>query len=112
MALCIDILCIGSKGNRQGAWRPPPASGKCGVRIFAWDRSGPSVGSVANTARWPRVHTHWLFYFPVADLEGSLELVRTNGGRTLAPFVLPNGHRLVPCDDPQGAAFGLFSAVR
>jgi predicted enzyme related to lactoylglutathione lyase len=83
-----------------------------GFRTFAWDPSGRKVGSVANTARWPGVHTHWLFYFPVVDLEASLALVRANGGKTLAPVVLPNGDRLAPCDDPQGAAFGLFSSVR
>lgn len=80
-----------------------------GFRTFAWDRSGGNVGSVANTARWPGVHTHWLFHFPVADLEASLALVRAKGGKALAPVALPNGSRLVACDDPQGAAFGLFS---
>jgi predicted enzyme related to lactoylglutathione lyase len=83
-----------------------------GFRTFAWERAGESVGSVANTARWPGVHTHWLFYFPVADLEASLALVRAKGGKTLEPVILPNGHRLAPCDDPQGAAFGLFSRGR
>ena len=39
----------------------------------------------ANTARWPGVHTHWLFYFPVADLEASLTLVRAKGGKALSP---------------------------
>ncbi|MBN9159948.1 MAG: VOC family protein [Myxococcales bacterium] len=83
-----------------------------GLRMFAWDRSGETVGSIANTARLPGVHTHWLFYFPVADLEASLALVRAKGGKTLAPVVLPNGNRLAPCDDPQGAAFGLFSSAQ
>jgi predicted enzyme related to lactoylglutathione lyase len=83
-----------------------------GLRTFAWDRGGEDVGSIANTARWPGVHTHWLFYFPVADLDASLELVCAKGGKTLAPVVLPNGHRVAPCDDPQGTAFGLFASVR
>jgi predicted enzyme related to lactoylglutathione lyase len=79
------------------------------VRIFAWDGTGGNVGSVANTARLPGVHPHWLFSFPVANLEASLALVRAKGGKTLAPVTLPNGHRVAACDDPQGAAFGLFS---
>ncbi len=83
-----------------------------GLRIFASDRADGNVGSIANTARLPGVHIHWLFCFPVADLEGSLALVRAKGGKTLAPVVLPNGDRLAPCDDPQGAAFGLFSCAR
>lgn len=81
-----------------------------GFRAFAWNGSGESVGSIANTARWPGVHTHWLFYFPVADLDAALAVVHEKGGKTLPPVTLPNGRRLAPCDDPQGTAFGLFSA--
>lgn len=83
-----------------------------GTRIFAWDRSRESVGSMANTARWPGVHVHWLFGFPTTDLEAASTLVIEKGGKALEPFVLPNGGRIVPCDDPQGAAFALFSSTR
>lgn len=83
-----------------------------GFRMFAWDPSGPTVGSMANTARQPGVHVHWLYYFPVADLDASLERVRANGGKAFTEAVLPNGHRIAACDDPQGAAFGLFSSQR
>jgi predicted enzyme related to lactoylglutathione lyase len=80
-----------------------------GYRMFAWDDSGKSAGSMANTARWPGVHTHWLFYFPVADLEASVAAVRAKGGHVVGnPAVLPNGDRIAPCNDPQGAAFGLL----
>ncbi len=65
------------------------------------------VGSLANTARAPRVHVHWIYCFPVADLEASLVLARAQGGQTHEPVVLTDGHRLAPCEDPQGAAFGL-----
>ena len=70
--------------------------------------TGRSVGSVADTARLPGVHPQWLFFFPVADLEASLEKVRAAGGIALAPFRTSNGHRAVACDDPQRAAFGLW----
>jgi predicted enzyme related to lactoylglutathione lyase len=81
-------------------------------RIFAWEASGQSVGSMANTARLPGVHPHWLFFFPVADLEASLAKVRAKGGRVVAgSAVLPNGDRLGSCEDPQGAAFGLHQAT-
>jgi uncharacterized protein len=79
-----------------------------GHRMFAWDGSDKSVGSMANTARWPGVHAHWMFYFPVADLEAKVAQVQAQGGRVLASgTTLPNGDRLAPCEDPQGAAFGL-----
>ena len=76
--------------------------------MFAWDDSGKSVGGMANTARAPEVHAHWLYCFPVADLDGALAKVSAKGGRALTPAVLPNGDRIAPCDDPQGAAFGLL----
>jgi predicted enzyme related to lactoylglutathione lyase len=79
-----------------------------GHRMFAWEGSSKSVGSMANTARWPGVHAHWLFYFPVGDLEAAVAKVKAHGGRVLtSPAELPNGARLAPCEDPQGAAFGL-----
>lgn len=79
------------------------------IRMFAWEPSGETVGSIARTARSPGVHVHWLYYFPVADLDASLALVSAKGGKTLAPIDLPDGNRLAACEDPQGAAFGLFS---
>jgi predicted enzyme related to lactoylglutathione lyase len=79
-----------------------------GFRMFAWEAGGASVGSMANTARWPGVHTHWLYYFPVLDLEGVLAKIREKGGRVQgSPAVLSSGDRLAACEDPQGAAFGL-----
>jgi predicted enzyme related to lactoylglutathione lyase len=80
-----------------------------GHRLFTWGDSGASVGSIANTARWPGVHAHWMFYFPVGDLEAALAKVRARGGRVIAPpAVLTNGVRLAPCEDGQEAAFGLL----
>jgi predicted enzyme related to lactoylglutathione lyase len=83
-----------------------------GHKMFAWDDSGKSVGSIANTGRWPGVHPHWLFYFPVADLDASAARVQARGGRVVAsPALFPNGDRLAPCEDGQGAAFGLYQSA-
>jgi predicted enzyme related to lactoylglutathione lyase len=79
-----------------------------GHRTFRWNGARKDVGSIANTARLPGVHPHWLFYFPVADLGSTLAKVTLCGGRALTPVVLPNGDRIVACEDPQGAAFGLI----
>lgn len=81
-----------------------------GHRMFAWPGAiTTSIGSMANTGRWPGIHPHWLFYFQVPDLDAALARAQASGGRPASrPAVLPNGSRLVPCDDPQGAAFGLY----
>jgi predicted enzyme related to lactoylglutathione lyase len=77
-------------------------------RVFRWDGARGNVGSMANTARLPGVHPHWLFYFPVPDLASTLAAVSRCGGRALAPVVLPSGEQLAACEDPQGAAFALI----
>jgi predicted enzyme related to lactoylglutathione lyase len=83
-----------------------------GYRMFAWDGSRKSVGSMANTARSPGVHPHWLFYFPVSDLEATMAKVRARGGNApVGATVLPNGDRIAPCEDGQGAAFGLYESA-
>ncbi len=83
-----------------------------GYRMFAWDGSGEPVGSMANTARLPGVHPHWLYFFPVADIDGTIAKVRARGGEIIAnQATLPNGDRIVPCHDPQGAAFGLCQSA-
>jgi hypothetical protein len=81
-----------------------------GYRMFAWDGSGKSVGGMGNTARSPGVHAHWLFHFPVTDLDARVVQVRAKGGVVGGAAVLPNGDRIVGCEDPQGAAFGLYQA--
>lgn len=81
-----------------------------GHRLFAWRRGSEAVGSIANTARWPGVHTHWLFYFTVADIESAVARVRASGGTAMHPLSLP-GKRLSACEDPQRAAFGLIQVV-
>jgi predicted enzyme related to lactoylglutathione lyase len=37
----------------------------------------------------------------------ALAVLRSAGGVIVGPFVLPDGERVVVCDDPQGAAFAL-----
>jgi uncharacterized protein len=83
---------------------PDPVGGH---RLFAWREGGAVVGSVGNTARWEGVHPHWLFYFPVADVEATAERVRSLGGSAREVVRLRSGGALCACEDPQGAAFGL-----
>jgi uncharacterized protein len=75
---------------------------------FAWERGEPAVGSMADVSARSGVHPHWLFHLHVAALDPALDAVRANGGTVVGPFVLPNGDRVGICDDPQGAAFGLY----
>jgi predicted enzyme related to lactoylglutathione lyase len=80
-----------------------------GHRMFAWGGAGVSHGSMANTAQWPGVHVHWMYYFRVADLDAAAAQVQEHGGLVVgSASTLPNGSRVWPCEDAQGAAFGLY----
>lgn len=64
---------------------------------------------IAETANLPGVHPHWLFYFEVSDIERCAKQTVEAGGKVLGPArELWSGGRIVACDDPFGAAFGLI----
>ena len=77
---------------------------------FTWNGGRTAVGSACDMASRPHVHAQWLFFFATPDLDASIARVRELGGLTLRPTMTADGHRVVPCDDPQGAAFGLYEA--
>jgi hypothetical protein len=78
---------------------------------FSWDSTPTPVGSTSDIGRRPHVHPQWLYFFRTLDLDAALARVRELGGLTLPPTWTPEGHRVAACDDPQGAAFGLFQDV-
>lgn len=76
-------------------------------QMFAWDASGRTVGSMTSILS-PAVHPQWLYFFPVADIEDSQARVRAGRGTALGQTQTPTGEIVVPCEDPQGAAFALY----
>jgi len=76
--------------------------------VFGWNRGRTAVGSACDMASRPHVHAQWLYFFTSPDLDASIARVREFGGLALRPTTTADGHRVVACDDPQGAAFGLY----
>jgi predicted enzyme related to lactoylglutathione lyase len=74
---------------------------------FAWSGTSDDAGAITDITGLPGRHPHWLFQFPVADLDRAVRFVRERGGVVIGPFGLPRGERVAVCDDPQGAAFAL-----
>jgi predicted enzyme related to lactoylglutathione lyase len=103
---CYQTLC----GWAMQQYADPGAESGA-YRLFAWEASGPAVGSMTQIARPAEVHPQWLFFFPVADLDRALARVRALGGLALAPVTTASGARAAGCDDPQGGAFGLWQAI-
>ena len=77
---------------------------------FTWDGRRSAVGSACDMASRPHVHAQWLYFFATRDLDASVARVRELNGLALRPTTTADGHRVVACDDPQGAAFGLYEA--
>ena len=80
--------------------------------MFTWGDGGPAVGSMADSARLPHVHPHWLFFFSVPDLNASVASVLDGGGSALDITRTSDGDLVVACEDPQRAAFGLYQFTK
>jgi predicted enzyme related to lactoylglutathione lyase len=91
-----ELVDRGDEGHYQG---------------FTWSTDGSPAGIVSDAARSPSIHPQWLYFFRVSNLEEKLALVRKLGGTPLDPVRTSRGDLIAPCDDPQGAAFGLFEAA-
>jgi hypothetical protein len=51
----------------------------------------------------------WIVYFPVPDLDRSLEVVLEGGGTVVSPMRTAGGARYVIVQDPAGAVFALVT---
>jgi predicted enzyme related to lactoylglutathione lyase len=80
-------------------------------RLFSWDENGATSGSIFDIARFPHIHSQWLFYFRVDDLERSAARVTELGGLALPSMNGADGSMMTACDDGQGAAFGIYQSV-
>jgi predicted enzyme related to lactoylglutathione lyase len=51
----------------------------------------------------------WLYYFSVSDIEAAAKQVAACGGNIIyGPLTVPGAARIIQCQDPQGAIFGLM----
>jgi predicted enzyme related to lactoylglutathione lyase len=74
---------------------------------------GPPVGGMLSSAKLPGIHSHWLYYFEVSDLDAALAEVEARRG-TVVGVRDPSGDvaRHALCEDFAGAIFGLREARR
>lgn len=65
-------------------------------------------GMLQMTEEWGEIPPYWGVYFHVADLPGTVQSIKANGGSTMCePFETPVGPMAV-ASDPQGAAFNVI----
>jgi predicted enzyme related to lactoylglutathione lyase len=81
-------------------------------QLFAPAAGLPPVGGMMQ--RPPQVPTTcWLHYFNVDALDAAVGRVRDGGGQAPGtPMQVPGGSWVMPCVDPQGAAFALVGRQR
>ncbi len=77
-------------------------------QLFA--AGGVPIGGMMRRADGGKRAT-WLYYIYVEQIDAAAERVRSHGGKTLeAASEVPGGLWIVPCTDPQGAAFALLGS--
>jgi predicted enzyme related to lactoylglutathione lyase len=81
------------------------------ARVFSSRDGEPPIGSAASILDPQRTHPSWTWFFEVPDLDAALAHVRDTGGVHLPIHRAPFGARSAACDDPQGAAFGLWQTA-
>jgi predicted enzyme related to lactoylglutathione lyase len=87
--------------------------GQRGELPFALARMGSdAVGGIVDVSSIADAAPQWLSFMAVADLDRSVDLVRSEGGKVIIePRNLPNA-RVAAVADPQGAPLGLAQIRR
>lgn len=84
-------------------------------QYFMFQREGAekSMGGMSNAAKKMDVPAHWLYYTTVDSCEGAIERIKSKGGKIAnGPMQVPGGNWVAQCQDPQGAAFAIFSTAQ
>ncbi|MFJ7909352.1 VOC family protein [Kitasatospora sp. NPDC096204] len=114
----------GSLGWAELLTRDPSGSLAFYPAVFGWDvapsESYPQWrldgrdfgGMLTMDDRFPpQVAPHWLPYFAAADVDNTVSRATALGGDVLMPATgTPGGRRIAVLRDPQGAAFGVYTA--
>jgi predicted enzyme related to lactoylglutathione lyase len=98
-------------------------------RLFGWSKTdsldmGPmgiyqlfgigkrSLGGMFTKPADMPAPPHWLYYFRVSDMDGTVERIKAAGGKVLnGPMPVPGG-AITQCMDPQGAVFAVHVSMK
>jgi predicted enzyme related to lactoylglutathione lyase len=79
-------------------------------KYYIWGREWDLGGIMTKTPDMAQIPNNWGFYFRVADVKRSAEVVKANGGQVInGPMEVPGGSWIVNCVDPQGAHFSMHN---
>lgn len=78
-------------------------------RMYGLPGADRSLGGIARTMPG-QPGSVWAYYLAVDDVDQAADRIRQAGGHVvMAPMDVPGGGRMLMAQDPQGAAFALFS---
>lgn len=81
-----------------------------GTYLMFQDPTEKTKGGMSNTAEQMGAPPHWLHYVTVDDMGGTLEKVKTSGGKVVnGPMDVPGDDVIAVCQDPQGAYFAVYA---
>ncbi len=77
------------------------------------DPKGKTKGGMCNLAAKMGAPPHWLQYVTVDGMDAALERIKNGGGKILnGPMPIPGDDVIAQCQDPQGAAFAVYSKTK
>ena len=95
-------------GWTNEAWETPPEM----PPYTMWMADDTSIGGLMPLPEEGDVPPHWLLYIGADNVDKTVEDIRTNGGTVLEePKDIPTVGRFAICQDPQGAAFAVFTPL-
>ena len=77
-----------------------------------WMAGDAPMGGMVPLPEEGDVPPHWLLYIGADNVDETVEVIRNNGGTVLEePKDIPTVGRFAICQDPQGAAFAVFTPL-
>jgi predicted enzyme related to lactoylglutathione lyase len=89
-------------------WKKGAATQSLGGNYQEFSAGAETIGAMING---PDIagFAVWVYYFGVGNIEAAAKQVAARGGKILyGPMTVPGAARIVQCQDPQGAVFGLM----
>jgi predicted enzyme related to lactoylglutathione lyase len=82
-------------------------------KYLLFGHGATQYGGMFTKSKEMKFPPSWLYYVEVRDLDGTIERVKSKGGKLMnGPNTVPTGARIAQMLDPQGAAFALHEIAK
>jgi predicted enzyme related to lactoylglutathione lyase len=82
-------------------------------KYLLFGKDGTQYGGMFTKSADMKFPPCWLYYVEVKDLDGTIERIKSKGGKLMnGPVQVPTGSRIAQMIDPQGAAFAIHELAK